>query len=282
MPNIQLDRDVLAKFLPNHQAIREFEKVLKDVGTTLPGLLEVVGNDAAAAAAAAQVALALLQQVSDALSVLLAAPAPLPQIDPDDMAPTAAAPVDPDTMMPILQVGTIATQNHDAIDITGGRIGLDAGTAAAPSFYLGGESTTGFYRIGANNWGWSCAGALMSDWSATTWKLSFAGVLAVEWSATASKWSYGGAETVLMDANGLEVKNSGYLKVAGGFGCNSKAPQPPAAMGATAAAPVGGVGTAAGAWDTAAHRDAAIAAINANKAAIDIINATLIANGIGA
>lgn len=282
MPKIQLDRDVLAKFLPNHQAIREFEKVMEGVSITLPTLIEQASNDAASAASSAVQALALLQDVLEGLTQLLAAPAPQPEIEQDDFDPAPYPDAEQDDFAPIVQVGTIAIQNADDVEITGGTAGLDAGTQAAPSFYLGGESTTGFYRIALNNWGWSCGGTLMSDWSATTWKLSFAGVLAVEWSATASKWSYGAAETVLMDANGLEVKNSGYLKVAGGFGCNTKAPQPPVVMGATAAAPAGGVGTAAGGWDTAAHRDAAIAAINANKAAIDIINATLIANGIGA
>lgn len=40
-------------------------------------------------------------------------------------------------------------------------------------------------------------------------------------------------------------------------------------------APAGNTGTTAGAWDTAANRDAAIATINSNKARIDAIEAAL-------
>lgn len=45
-------------------------------------------------------------------------------------------------------------------------------------------------------------------------------------------------------------------------------------------APAGGVGTAAGGWDTAGNRDAAIAAIAANKSAIDAINTLLTTFGL--
>lgn len=61
------------------------------------------------------------------------------------------------------------------------------------------------------------------------------------------------------------------LASSGGFACNGKAVQ--ASVTAGALAPAGGVGAAAGAWDTAAGRDAAIAMINQMRSA-------LIANGI--
>jgi predicted RecA/RadA family phage recombinase len=47
-----------------------------------------------------------------------------------------------------------------------------------------------------------------------------------------------------------------------------------AAITATAA-PAGGTGTAAGGWDTAAHRDAAIAAINATEADVTALRTTV-------
>lgn len=59
------------------------------------------------------------------------------------------------------------------------------------------------------------------------------------------------------------------FKVTGAFGCNGKIPHAiiPIVQ-ASSNAPAGGVGTAAGAFADAATRDQAIAAINANAAAI--------------
>lgn len=70
--------------------------------------------------------------------------------------------------------------------------------------------------------------------------------------------------------------------VTGAFGTNGKSPQVSYSLGAVVtAAPIGGVGTAAGGWDTAANRNTAIAAINAHTVAINNIQLALIANGIG-
>lgn len=65
------------------------------------------------------------------------------------------------------------------------------------------------------------------------------------------------------------AENANYVRP---FGCNGQLPQTQAGIGSVA--PPGGVGTAAGGWDTAAHRDAAIALLNN-------IRAALINNGIG-
>jgi len=69
--------------------------------------------------------------------------------------------------------------------------------------------------------------------------------------------------------NCLYVDNT--ITAAGGFGCNSKAAQTAYASGG--AAPSGGTGATAGAYDTAAHRDALITLVNN-------IRAALVANGI--
>ncbi len=61
------------------------------------------------------------------------------------------------------------------------------------------------------------------------------------------------------------------LVATGAFGCNGQTPQTAFASGG--AAPAGGTGTAAGGWDTAAHRDAAITLLNN-------IRSALVANGI--
>jgi hypothetical protein len=73
-----------------------------------------------------------------------------------------------------------------------------------------------------------------------------------------------------IDGNKAVVATS-TLQATGGFGCNTKTPQTAYASGG--AAPAGGTGTAAGAYDTAAHRDALITLVNN-------IRAALVANGI--
>lgn len=91
---------------------------------------------------------------------------------------------------------------------------------------------------------------------------------------------YGVAATsVLFAVNGLlaatvdvtGITSAAALVATTGFGCNSKAAQTAFTVGA--AAPAGGVGAAAGAYDTAAHRDALITLVNN-------IRTALINNGI--
>jgi hypothetical protein len=67
------------------------------------------------------------------------------------------------------------------------------GTLAAPSFYLGSESTTGFYRIGPNRWGFSVAGVRLVDWLSTTMRLS--GVLDINSGSVAAPAIYFGGNT---------------------------------------------------------------------------------------
>lgn len=71
------------------------------------------------------------------------------------------------------------------------------------------------------------------------------------------------------------------FKVLGPFACNGKVPQPAVALSTTTSiVPAGGVGTAAGGWDTAADRDFAIQAMNSNKAVLDQVVEALQAVGI--
>jgi hypothetical protein len=141
MSKLDLDRMTLASFLPNHQAIVAFERVLNDVGSGLPSTIEEANALAGQALAAAAQALSMLAEVAGALEQM--------------------------TAVPRAELGTISPQNADAVEITGGTIGLDAGTVAAPSFYLAGDKTTGLYRIATNNWGLSIAGVKLADYSAT-------------------------------------------------------------------------------------------------------------------
>lgn len=75
----------------------------------------------------------------------------------------------------------------------------------------------------------------------------------------------------LIHATNFQLTSTGTLTTALGFGCNGKAAQTAFASGG--AAPAGGTGATAGAYDTAAHRDAAITLLNN-------IRSALVANGI--
>lgn len=69
----------------------------------------------------------------------------------------------------------------------------------------------------------------------------------------------------------MTLSTAGALTVTGAFGCNTKAAQ--AAFVSGGAAPAGGTGATAGAYDTAAHRDSLITLVNN-------IRSALVANGI--
>jgi hypothetical protein len=89
------------------------------------------------------------------------------------VAPTAQQTVPPDDLTPRAELGTIAAQNAEKVNITGGTVagvtfgGFPAGTVAAPSLYWTTDTATGFYRIGANNIGYSYNGTKLLDLSAT-------------------------------------------------------------------------------------------------------------------
>lgn len=124
MPKLMLDRQTLARFLPNSESIRVFEQVMKDVGGTLPSTIEEAHALAGQALAAAQVALASLSVLVEALDQLEGLPALVPQVDPDDTAPR-------------VHLGTVSSQNADQVEITGGKIDntpIGATTAAAGKF----------------------------------------------------------------------------------------------------------------------------------------------------
>lgn len=65
-----------------------------------------------------------------------------------------------------------------------------------------------------------------------------------------------------------------------GFFGTTATTKPAALTGAAAAAPAGGVGAAAGAWDTAANRDAAIATINNLRTRMNELEARLQSLGL--
>jgi hypothetical protein len=83
----------------------------------------------------------------------------------------------------------------------------------------------------------------------------------------ANGYSTGTCTLQLDSAGGVSILGTvGKLAVSGGFGCNGKTAQTAYASGG--AAPAGGTGTAAGGWDTAAHRDSAITLLNNIRTAL--------------
>lgn len=107
---LKLDRRILAQLLQgNQQAIAAFERVLGDVGGTLPSTIEEANALAGQALALVQMQGKLLSLVAEALAQLESAPAPLPQVDHDATTPRA-------------HFGTISSQNADQVEVTGGSI----------------------------------------------------------------------------------------------------------------------------------------------------------------
>jgi len=135
-----LDRSQLSEVFKNFQTLRSFEQALSDVAST-PSTIEEANTLAGNALSLASQSVAILADLMEVLEQLTSAPR--------------------------TQLGSISSQNADAVEITGGTIGLDSGTVALPSFYLGGDRTTGLYRIGADNWGLSISGAKLADFSST-------------------------------------------------------------------------------------------------------------------
>lgn len=113
MPRLRLDRAAIAKLAQGvPQTIRALEEIFGDVDGTLPSTIEEANALAGQALALVQVQASLLSLMAEALERLESAPAPLPQVDPDDTAPRA-------------HVGTLASQNADQVDIAGGAATLD-------------------------------------------------------------------------------------------------------------------------------------------------------------
>lgn len=135
MPKLKLTRDQLAKFLPDHQAIRAFEQLFDDVDVTIPDANDEANNNAGIALAVANAALAEVANIISELQLALNAPVAQPATFPDDLAPR-------------LEVGTIASQNADAVSITGGAIdgvtfgAVTPGSAAFTSISYSGQLTS--------------------------------------------------------------------------------------------------------------------------------------------
>lgn len=169
---LKLTRDQLAKFLQDQESIKQFEKLFSTVDAIAPDVVSEIGISAETANTRAQQALDALQRMANALEMLALAPLQAP-VTPDDVTPVQQQAAIPDDLTPRYELGTMAAQNADNVRITGGTVaglsfgGFPAGTVAAPSLYWTTDTATGFYRIGANNIGYSYNGTKLLDLSAT-------------------------------------------------------------------------------------------------------------------
>lgn len=124
MSRLALNRSQIAAIAQGvPQTISALETVFGDVAG-FPSTIEEANALAGQALAAAQLSLSMLAVLADALAQLEGAPVATPYVEADDHTPRAHA-------------GTVSTQNHDSIEITGGTIDntpIGATTAAAGKF----------------------------------------------------------------------------------------------------------------------------------------------------
>ena len=150
--------------------------------------------------------------------------------------------------------GVLISGLSDAAGASGisiqGAIGSTDPTDTVPAVILQGykQSGTGFGTLGA-------AETVLTIQNGTTVLATVLGD---------GKTGFGMVPTYSLDV-------TGNIRCSTGFGCNGATPQTAYASGG--AAPAGGTGATAGAYDTAAHRDALITLVNN-------IRAALVANGI--
>lgn len=134
MPNIPPTRDQLARFLPNQELIRRFEQLFQEAENTTPAdvtilfqLAQEIAIDATNAAAAANEALASIQLIAARLGLL----------------PVREDAESVDDLKPAVEVGTIASQNADSVDITGGSASLATATVTTDNGFAITNQTDG-------------------------------------------------------------------------------------------------------------------------------------------
>lgn len=120
MANLRLNRQQLAQFLPNHEAIKAFEALFDNVQDAIPSSLDDVQATADNAQLQAAEALSGLAQIANALSLALYG-AYSEQISSDNHTqPNEQA--QQDNYNPPISLGSMAEQNADKVNIKGGSI----------------------------------------------------------------------------------------------------------------------------------------------------------------
>jgi len=167
MPKLGLDRQILAGITKNHQAIVALERVFDAVGSSLPEAAEEAALAAAQAIAAANIAFARLVELSNSLEYLEVAPTPQAARGEDDMVqPSTFLPVERDDLAPVPPGGTMAWQNADRVEITGGTIS-GASQNDATSVEISDDTTTNatMYPL----WSTATGGQYAPKTSSTKW-----------------------------------------------------------------------------------------------------------------
>lgn len=107
---LKLDRATISQIAQGvPRSISALEQLFDNVGGALPSTIEEANALAGQALALAQVQGAYLSLLADIIDQIASMPAPIPAIEPDDTAPR-------------VYVGTIASQNADQVEITGGTV----------------------------------------------------------------------------------------------------------------------------------------------------------------
>jgi len=135
MANLRLNRQQLAQFLPNHEAIKAFEALFNNVQDSIPSSLDDVQSTADSAQLQAAEALSGLAQVANALSLALYG-AYSEVVTPDNYVQISEQ-AQQDIYVPPNSFGSIAEQNANKVAITGGAIdntSIGLTTAAAAAF----------------------------------------------------------------------------------------------------------------------------------------------------
>lgn len=118
---LNLTRDQLATFLKNQEQIRQFEKLFSTVDDIAPNVVLEINVAAGTAQATANAALAALSALAqDTAANDAALNAKVQQAL--DAVPRLAQALELLALAPRAELGTIASQNSDNVDITGGTI----------------------------------------------------------------------------------------------------------------------------------------------------------------
>ena len=141
MANIGLSRHQLAQFLPNHEAIKAFESLFANVKESIPSSLDDVQATADNATLQAAEALAGLAQIANVLSLALYG--------------AYSETVSPDIYIPPVALGSMAEQNADKVNISGGSIKVD-------SLTNGNATTLVASSVALNNGVGAAAGTLLN------------------------------------------------------------------------------------------------------------------------
>jgi hypothetical protein len=131
MANLKLNRQQLAQFLTNHEAIKAFEALFANVQDSIPSSLDDVQTTADNAQLQAAEALGQLSAIANAVSLALYG-SYSEILTPDNYIQTGEQ-VKEDIYIPPISLGSMAEQNANKVAITGGSVKVDSLTNGSVS-----------------------------------------------------------------------------------------------------------------------------------------------------